>query len=99
MISHLIAIGQQEFQGGRHVLEGHGHFRLGRRTRTGAEFAAPDLHDAADAAVLKADPCDDVALLQPFRERRDAGGCEVQHLGQGDKDGPENLPVHSRSYG
>ena len=63
-----------------------------RRDRT-RPFRISD--DAADAAVLEADPCDDVALPQPRAERGEARGGEVQRLRQGEEDTLQNLPAHS----
>ena len=45
---------------------------------------------------MKADPRDEVALLQPLAEGRNAGGREVHRLGQGEQDCLENLSA-SRS--
>ena len=91
----LVAVGQQQLQRRRHVLECHRHLRLGRGATAGTDPAVPDLRDAADAAVLEADPCDDVALPQPRAERGEARGGEVQRLRQGEEDTLQNLPAHS----
>ena len=95
----LFAVGQQGFQGGRHVLEHHAHVGVGRLAWAGPKPSPSELDDPADAAVLETDPGNEVTLPQPVAEGRDAAGRVVEHLGQSKQDDLENLSFHARSDG